>query len=147
VLPVRWVLVRDPAGKLEPRAYFSTCPGARARAIVTAFMKRWTIETTFAESRTHLGLETPRQWADRAIERTAPCLVGLYSVGALLAHALHPDGKIPLHRTAWYHKSPATFADVLAAVRRHGWGHFSDSPSAYNPDVLEIPRAELARLA
>src|SRR5918992_3846655 len=91
VLPVRWVLVRDPTGKLEPRAYFSICPGARARAIVTAFMKRWTIETTFAESRTHLGLETPRQWADRAIERTAPCLVGLYSVGALLAHALHPD--------------------------------------------------------
>jgi hypothetical protein len=147
VLPVRWVLVRDPTGKLDPRAYFSTCPGDRARDIVTAFIKRWTIATTFEESRAHLGLETQRQWADRAIERTAPCLLGLYSVVALLAHAMHPDGKIPIHRTAWYHKSQATFADVLAAVRRHCWGNFSYSTSAYNPDVLEIPCAELDRLA
>jgi len=29
VLPVRWVIVRDPTGQLEPRAYFSTCPSAR----------------------------------------------------------------------------------------------------------------------
>lgn len=147
VLPVRWVLVRDPTGQLDPRAYFSTCPGDRARDIVTAFIKRWTIETTFEESRAHLGLETQRQWADRAIERTAPCLLGLYSVVALLAHALHPDGKIPIHRTAWSHKSQATVADVLAAVRRHCWGHCRYSTSAYNPDVLEIPRAELDRLA
>ena len=60
VLPVRWVLVRDPAGKLAPRAYFSPCPSDRARDIVTGFMKRWTIETTLEESRAHLGLDTPR---------------------------------------------------------------------------------------
>jgi hypothetical protein len=122
VLPVRWVLVRDPAGKLEPRAYFSTCPRDRARDIVTAFIKHWTIETTFEGSRAHLGLATQRQWTDWAIERTTPCLLGLYSVVALLAHALHPDGEIPIHTTAWYHKSQATFADVLAAVRRHCCG-------------------------
>jgi hypothetical protein len=147
VLPVRWVLVRDPAGKLEPRAYFSTCPSDRARDIVTAFIKRWTIETTFEESRAHLGLENQRQWTDRAIERTTPCLLGLYSVVALLAHALHPDGKVPIHTTAWYHKSQATFADILAAVRRHCWGDFNYSTSAHNPDILEIPRADLNRLA
>ncbi len=110
-------------------------------------MNRWTSDTTFEESRAPLGLDTQRQWADRAIERPAPCLLGLYSVVALLAHALHPDGKIPIHTTAWYPKSQATFADVLAAVRRHCWGNFHDSTSAYNPDVLEIPRAALDRLA
>ena len=36
--------------------------------------------------------------------RTTPCLFGLYLVVALLAHALHPDGKIPMQRTAWYDK-------------------------------------------
>jgi hypothetical protein len=147
VLPVRWVLVRDPTGKPEPCAYFSPCPGDRARDIVTAFIKRWTIETTFEESRAHLGLETQRQWADRAIERTPPFLLGLCSVVALLAHALHPDGKIPIHRTAWYIKPQPTFAEPLAAVRRHCWGHSSYSTSAYDPDILEIPRAELDRLA
>jgi DDE superfamily endonuclease len=147
VLPVRCIIVRDPAGKLEPRPYFSTCPSDRARDIVIAFIKRWTIETTFEESRAHLGLETQWQWSDRAIERTTPCLFGLYSVVALLAHALYSDGKIPIHTTAWYHKSQATFADVLAAVRRHLWGDFSYSTSAHDPDVIEIPRSELNRLA
>jgi hypothetical protein len=66
----------------------------RPRAIVQRFIKRWTIETTFEESRAHLGLETQRQWSDRAIERTTPCLFGLYSMVTLLAHALHPDGKV-----------------------------------------------------
>jgi hypothetical protein len=147
VLPIRWVLVRDPRGRLEPRAYFSTCPHDRPRAIVQQFVQRWTIETTFEESRTHLGLETQRQWSDWAIERTTPCLFGLYSVVALLAHALHPDGKVPVQRTAWYAKSHATFADVLAAVRQHIWGTCSYSPSAHAPDLVRIPRSDLLRLA
>jgi hypothetical protein len=119
VLPLRWGRVRDPTGRLDPRAYGSTCPHAQPRAIVHQFITRWSIEPTVEESRAHLGLETPRQWSDRAIERTTPCLSGLYSVVALLAHARHPDGKIPRQRTAWYDKPQATFADGLAAVRRY----------------------------
>ena len=46
-------------------------------------MKRWTLETACEESRAHLGLETQRQWSDRAIERTTPLLFGLYSLVAL----------------------------------------------------------------
>jgi DDE superfamily endonuclease len=147
VLPIRWVLVRDPKGRLEPRAYFSTCPQDRPRAIVQQFIHRWSIETTFEESRTHLGLETQRQWSDRAIERTTPCLFGLYSVVALLAHALHPDGKVPVQRTAWYAKSHATFADILAVVRQHIRGTLSYSTSPDAPDLVRIPRSDLLRLA
>ncbi len=111
------------------------------------FVHRWTIETTFEESRAHLGLETPRQWSDRAIKRTTPGLFGLYAVVALLVHARHPDGKIPVHRTAWYDKPQATIADVLAAVRQHLWGTFSDPTSARHPDGVEIPKSDLDRLA
>jgi hypothetical protein len=146
VLPIRWVLVRDPKGRLGPRAYFSTCTSDRPRAVVRQFIKRWTIETTFEESRTHLGLETQRQWSDRAIERTMPCLFGLYSVVTLLAHALHPDGKGPVQRAAWYPKAHATFADGLAVVRGHLWGNFSYSTSEHAPDLVGIPKAELSRL-
>ncbi len=146
VLPIRWVLVRDPRGRLEPRAYFSTCIHDGPRAVVQQFIKRWTIETTFEERRAHLGLETQRQWSDRAIERTTPCLLGLYSVVTLLAHALHPDGKVPIQRAAWYPKSHATFADVLAVVRRHLWGDWSSSTSTHAPDLVGIPRSELSRL-
>jgi DDE superfamily endonuclease len=147
VLPVRWVIVRDPQGRLEPRAYFSTCPTDCPRDLVRRFVPRWTIETTFEESRAHLGVETQRQWSDRALARTTPCVFGLYSLVALLAHALPPDGKIPVQRTAWYDQSHATFAAVLAAVRRHLWGDFSYSTSARDPDGIEIPKSELYRLA
>lgn len=146
VLPIRWVLVRDPQGRLEPRAYFSTCPHDQPRAIVQQFIQRWSIETTFEESRAHLGLETQRQWSDRGIERATPCLLGLYSVVALLAHALHPDGKIPVQRAAWYPKTHATFADVLAAVRHHVWSDMGYSTSADAPDLIAIPRSDLSRL-
>jgi hypothetical protein len=79
---------------------------------VQQFVNRWTIEPTVEESRAPLGLETQRQWSERAIERPTPCLLGLYSVAALLAHALHPDGQVPGQTTAWYAKSHATGADV-----------------------------------
>ena len=146
MLPLRWVLARDPKGCLEPRAYVSTCSHDQPRAVVHQFIKRWRIATTCEESRAHLGLEPPRQWSDRAIERTTPCLLGLYSVVALLAQALHPAGKVHVQGAAWYPKAHATCADVLAVVRQHRWGELSASTLAHAPDLVRIPTAELSRL-
>ena len=141
------VIVRDPKGRLDPRAYFSTRQRDEPRVVVLEFIKRWTIETTFEESRAHLGIETQRQYSDQAIERTTPCLFGLYWLVALLTKALHPDGQVPIRTTAWYVKEQATFADVLAAVRHHLWGDFSYATSRHDPDLVEVPRSELNRLA
>jgi len=146
-LPIRWVLVRDPLGELESKAYFTTDPAQAAVAVLEAFVLRWTIEVMFEESRAHLGIETQRQWSDLAIERTTPCLFGLYSLVALLAQALHPDGNIPIQQTAWYQKQAATFADALAAVRRHLWGNFDYLTAPHDPAVRLIPAADLIRLA
>jgi len=76
------------------------------------------IEVTFEEARAHLGLETQRQWSTPAIARTTPCLLGLFSLVALMAHALHPT-HLPTRQSAWYPKAEPTFVDALAAVRRH----------------------------
>ena len=146
VLPLRWVLVRDPKGQHDPRAYFSTNPSDRARDIVVTFIKRWTIETTFEESRAHLGFETQRQWSEPAIERTTPCLLSLYSIVTLLTHALYPDGQVPVRATAWYPKRQATFADSLATVRYHLWNVESFSTSPYDTDIVKIPKVTLERL-
>jgi hypothetical protein len=145
-LPVRWVLTRDPAGRLEPRAYFSTRPEDRAASIVAEFVKRWPIEVTFEEARAHLGVETQRQWSDLAIERETPCLLGLYSVVALLGDALHKASPITIRATAWYPKAEATFSDVLAAVRRECWGSLDIRTSQRGPCYAEIPRPQLDRL-
>ncbi len=146
-LPIRWVLTRDPAGKRPPKALFSTNPAQPAEEIVHDFMKRWSLETTFEESRAHLGLETQRQWSDRAIERTTPLLFGLYSLVALFGSALAPDGHPPQRQAAWYHKPAATFSDILALVRRCLWGNFDFPTARSDPDVVLLPRATLAQLA
>ncbi len=127
-LPIRWVLTRDPEGKREPKASFSTDPAQSAAG------------------RAHLGVETQRQWSDLAIERSTPCLFGLYSVVVLLGHALHPDGAIPVQQAAWYPKTQATFSDILATVRRHIWGELTFQTSASHPNVCLVPRADLIRL-
>jgi DDE superfamily endonuclease len=144
---IRWVLTRDPQGKRPPKALFSTDPTQTAEQIVRTFMNRWSLETTFEESRAHLGIETQRQWSDLAIDRTTPMLFGLYSLVVLFGRALHPEGGIPLAQAAWYHKHTATFHDLLAAVRRHFWGDFSFSTSPADPDVILVPRLILDRFA
>jgi hypothetical protein len=77
-LCIRWVLVRDPRGTLPSRAFFSTDTRRTAASIVTDFVKRWSLEVTFEESRAHLGLETQRQWSDKAVERGTPAVVGVF---------------------------------------------------------------------
>ena len=140
-LPIRWILVRR--HDQPPRAFFSTCPDDRAADIVSAYIQRWSIETTFEESRAHLGFETQRQWSDLATERTTPCLLGLYSIVVLLANGLYRSGGLSVRRFAWYDKQQATFSDTLAAVRYHLWEveHFSTSPP--NTERVEIPRVSL----
>lgn len=56
----------------------------------------------FEESRAHLSLETQRQWSDAAIERTTPCLLSVYAIVTLLAHARYPCGQLPVRAMAWY---------------------------------------------
>lgn len=145
-LPIRWVVVRDPAGRLEPRAYSSMRPEDEAAAIPAEVVKRWPIEVTFEEARAHLGVETQRQWPDLAIERETPCLLGLYSVVALLGEALHRVSPIAIRTAAWYSKAEATFSDVLAAVQRECWGFLDIRTSRRDPTCAEIPRPQLDRL-
>ena len=102
---------------------------------------------TYAEARRHLGVETQRQWSDAAIARTAPALLGLFSLVALRAVDLHARGALPHRRAAWYRKEGPTFSDALAAVRRSLWAEaarFPASPCA--ADRVEVPRAVLDRL-
>ncbi len=146
-VPIRWVLLRDPTGKLKPTVLGCTDQSATPLQIVARYVGRWNIEVTFEESRRHLGVETQRQWTRCAIERTTPCLLGLFSLVALMAHALH-GASLPTRQSAWYAKGEATFADALAAVRRHLWAsHLMNIPPAPGaPDVADSPAALLTSL-
>jgi hypothetical protein len=75
------------------------------------------METTFQQVRTHLGVETQRQWSDKAIARSTPALLGLFSFVTILAYTLISRQGVSCRSTAWYHKSLPIFADALALVR------------------------------
>jgi len=120
-LPIRWVLVRDPLGKLDPRAFFTTDLSASALQVLAWVILRWGVEVTFEEVRAHLGFETQRQWNRKAIARTSPALLGLFSLVTLLAHHLLGQSSLPVRTAAWYTKSEATFSDVIAFVRYYLW--------------------------
>jgi hypothetical protein len=121
VVPIRWVLLRDPQHRFDPQALLCTDLDQEPLQIVRWFVQRWQVEVTFREVRDHLGVETQRQWSDRAIARTTPCLLALFSIVTLLAARLGQRACLQCCSSAWYRKQHPTFADTLAAVRSDIW--------------------------
>jgi hypothetical protein len=144
-VPIRWVLIRDPAGTFAPQALLSTKLDLDPPRILTWFIQRWQLETTFEEARAHLGLETPRQWNDRSVSRTTPTLFVLSSIITLAAAHLIGDQPAPVRTTAWYPKHRATFSDAVAVVRRAlgQADHFPTSRASL--EVVKIPRSLFER--
>ncbi len=145
-VPLRWVVVRDPVQKFKPQAFLCTDETIAPAQMLSWFVLRWQVEVTFEEARAHLGMETQRQWSDRAIARTTPCVLGLYSIVALMARQSLDCQELPVRSASWYRKDLATFSDTLALVRRCLWSTNNLSMSHKSPDMVEIPRALFDRL-
>jgi hypothetical protein len=136
---VRWVLVRDPAGKFKPQAFLCTDLTTAPEQILTWFRQRWQLEVTFEEVRAHLGVETQRQWSDKAIARTTPALFALFSVVVLFAHELLPQEHWHLRQSAWYVKSRPCFVDALALVRCYLWAPRLFDRSEVDTKLIKLP--------
>ena len=144
---IRWVLIRDPQGAFDPQALLCTDPAADPTQILEWFVLRWQLEVTFQEVRTHLGVETQRQWSDLAIARTTPVLLGLFSWTTLAAHLLQQEHPITQRTAAWYDKPSPTFVDAIALVRRHLWlASEGFSLSAVSTDTQELPASLYHRM-
>lgn len=136
--------MRDPEGKFDSQALLCTHQALAPVQILAWFVRRWQIEVTFQEVRTHLGVETQRQWSDKAIARTTPALLGLFSLVTVLAHHLQSKQKFLVRQAAWYAKSKPTFTDAMALVRQSLWPcTFSMSPEP--TEMVKIPRSLLER--
>ncbi|MDL1897350.1 transposase [Anaerolineae bacterium CFX7] len=143
---LRWVLIRDPKGKFKSQALLCTDPNVNPEQIVQWFTLRWQLEVTLAEVRAHLGVETQRQWSDKAIMRTTPALLGLFSLITLLAHHSTQRGRLPVRQTAWYTKTAPTFSDALAIVRQTLWQHLLFSMCKHTRNVQKISEHQIQRL-
>ena len=146
-VPLRWVLIRDPQEEFETQALLCTDLAAEPEQIISWFVRRWQMETTFQEVRQRLGFETQRQWSEKALRRTAPALLGLFSLVTLLAHRHMAEGAQIVRKAAWYDKAHPTFSDALALVRRQLWAREETFyRSSRESDTVKVPREFMERL-
>ena len=116
--PLRVVAVESLRGGRGQEAFYSTCHEASAEAVIAWYAMRWSVEVTFHDSKQHLGFEEPQGWTRRAVQRTAPVAMLLYSLivfwFARQGHRHYRPITCP-----WYlGKSQPSFADMLVTLRR-----------------------------
>jgi hypothetical protein len=140
VVPLRWVLIRDPQEAVPTPALLCTALDAAPAQIIAWFVQRWQMESTFHAARAHLGMETGRGWTERTIRRTTPVLLGLFSLVTLLAHDYLQDvpQALAVRRAAWYPKCTPTFSDALALVRRHLWTQVTFATSPADSEMTKV---------
>lgn len=152
LVAIRWAFVHERDGTHRDECFFATDPTFDVRRIVETSTGRWSIETSFQETRSELPIQGTRGWSRPTVLRAVPCLFGLYSVVAMLYATLPPKHRVG--GVAWPGKTVVTFSDALAAVRRWIWAegvfaHAPDGPSVRKlpPPIREILYAALAPAA
>jgi hypothetical protein len=150
LVEVRWVYVHDLSGTHRDEYFYSTDVTMTPQQIIEEYTGRWNIETTFEEARAYLGLESTRGWCERTVLRAEPCLLGLYSVVALLYWLLPPEDQ-EQGTVQWEGKQTVTFSDAITAVRRWLWTHWvfphADHDSAFEKLPLAFRQLLLYALA
>ena len=139
LIPVRWVYVQDRTGTHRDDYLYSTDATLTAQQIIETYTGRWNIETTFQEARAYLGLGTTRGWCRRTVLRAEPCLLGLYTVVAVLYWQL-PAALKAEWQVVWVGKDPMAFSDALTAVRRWLWQEWVFAREDHREAFAKLPR-------
>lgn len=115
------VLVRDTLGKRPEQMFDCTNLQWDVRRIISCYARRWSIEVTFHDCKQLLGCEDPANRKEKAVRRTAPMAMLLYSlIVAWFDREGHRHVKFP--QRPWYqHKQQPSFADMLTTLRRLTW--------------------------
>ena len=115
------VLVRDKLGKRADQMFYCTNLRWDVRRILSCYARRWSIEVTFHDCKQLLGFEDPASRKEKAVRRTAPMAMVLYS---LIVVWFHREGHrhVEFPERPWYqHKEEPSFGDMLTTLRRLSW--------------------------
>ena len=112
------VLVRDEVGGRDDQMFYCTKLDWTAWEILALYACRWAIECTFEYSKQFLGLEDPANRLPKAVERTAPMAMFIYTIVVVWFHRKgHQFVEFPFR--PWYpQKEEPSFADMLTTLRR-----------------------------
>jgi hypothetical protein len=120
-LPCRLILLRD-SSKYYDLALITTDLATPAEDIVSRYAARWSIEVVFSQMRQILGVGQARNRTARAVERTVPFGLTVYTL-VVLWYARHgdPTRDVAAHRalSPWYTcKAEVSFQDMTDTLRR-----------------------------
>ena len=115
--PLKIVAVEPLTGGRKAQAFFSTCATDSAEQVLVRYASRWSVEVTHHDTKGQLGFEEPQGWTQRAVQRTAPTAMLLYSLVVLWFSREGYRYYDPPHRPWYIGKTQASFADMLATLR------------------------------
>jgi Archaeal putative transposase ISC1217 len=120
-LPVRLILLRD-TSKYYDLALITTDLTTPIEDIVSRYAARWSIEVVFSQMRQILGVGQARNRTTRAVERTIPFGLTVYTL-VICWYARHgtPAADVAAHRllSPWYtRKTEVSFQDMTDTLRR-----------------------------
>lgn len=115
--PLRVVAVEPLTGGRDRQAFYSTCVDHDAHTVLSSYAQRWSLEETIRSGKSELGMRQPPGWSRRAVERTAPMALYLYSLVVLwfakVGAAFYQPPESP-----WYtKKQQPRFTDMLRTLR------------------------------
>lgn len=136
---IQLVLIHDPAGKWRDELLLSTDVQLSASAVILGYMRRWSVEVCYWESKELLGLHDAQVWNPLAVQRAHPMA---WFVGGLVLvwYARYGQQEEQAHwERPWYkQKVGTTFADMLATMRLHLWrDRWENTPQEEQNDLLD----------
>jgi DDE superfamily endonuclease len=139
------VLVRDVEGKRPDQMFYCTKLDWTPRQILSTYACRWAIECTFEYCKQFLGLEDPANRLPKAVERTAPMAMFIYTIVVVWFHRTgHQFVQFPFR--PWYRqKKETSFADILTTLRRVSYEEKTEGVVG-KPSLLKTWIAQLTEL-
>jgi hypothetical protein len=115
------ILTRDATGKRPDHRFYCTRLDWSAREVLSAYASRWALEVTFEGAKQVLGLEDPANRLPKAVRRTAPVALVIYSLVVWWFDLVgHEWVQFP-HRPWYRRKREPSFQDMVTTLRRKSW--------------------------
>jgi hypothetical protein len=142
-VPIRLVIVRDPAGRQKDDFFFCTDATVPDESIVQRYYDRWGVEECILEAKQQMGFETTRGWCSKTVNHQAPLAMVLVTlVKAWYARCAPDEPSLLPESTPWNpFKTRPSFLDMLSGLRRVLWEHRISPNSRFTARVRDILEA------
>lgn len=139
-VPIRMVIVRDPAGKEKDDFFFCTDATVPDGEIVQRYYDRWGIEEAILESKQHMGFESAQGWCSKTVNRQAPlAMLLLTMIKSWYARCAAVEPSLLPEAMPWYpHKRHPSFLDMVSALRKVLWQHRISSNLGFSSRVKQF---------